>query len=113
MTEHTKTHEVKTVVEHEWSVTFHPDGSMDFDPCPYCGEPDIFNARWEANGQMFRAPTAHNDDIIGAFDWDDWWAEKLIHVICNNCASVLYHHNDEYPDEQPVEKPMIEYDDDE
>lgn len=104
-----KTHEVEQTVEHEWNATMHTDGSMDIDPCPYCGETNVFGAYWSAGGQMVKPGLNRADEDIGDFVWDDWWAEDLERVTCHNCYSVLYSVDDEYPDDQPVEEPNVDH----
>jgi hypothetical protein len=74
----------------EWSFEYYWDGSFDADPCPGCGEEDIFNIIVEESHQMVSSSTSTLEDQEGAMHPDDTMASHVTFIRCGACSAVLF-----------------------
>ena len=77
--------EVNTTVN--YSAKLHSNGDMEFDPCPHCGNEDLFNTQIQY-GSQYCVDGRHDESLAP----DDMGAERIVYISCGNmeCGEVLY-----------------------
>jgi predicted RNA-binding Zn-ribbon protein involved in translation (DUF1610 family) len=74
-----------------WSGRAMRDGSLNLEPCPFCGY-EILTAEVSRRGQALESAGKAKDDQLGDWHLDDTYEVNLEEVICqrDGCQAVLY-----------------------
>ena len=73
----------------EFGYNLHPDGSLDAEPCPHCGEENVFNVIVREGRQMVASSNNQDERQEGRMHADDYFGGNVISVRCGGCNELL------------------------